>query len=352
MVQFLKKVTFVIRQPGTAAAFIPLIQYFKADNNSWKIIILAYDRAYHVLLENNISSEPIAQFTDSLSFLKGSHILVTGTSRMVEDDNLYWTWSKQQQIPCIGFVDSWASYSERFTMHHPLDALPQFIAAVDEFMCNRLVEAGIAKEKIVITGSPAFDLLVKAKTNYHNKKEAKEILIITDPYTEINGADVKKKVGFSEFEIMDFLFDSFTTILQTKAKDYTLKIKIHPRESLEKYTIYQEKFAHLYKRFEIIGGTASKINLILQSNLVIGMSSILLVEASILGKQTISLQPNRVSANDITDKKEGIKVFTDFDAASSHLIDAFTNKQIQTFTPLEIPPATPKFVDFIEKLIT
>jgi len=349
LVQFLKKITFVIRQPGTAAAFIPLIQYFKA--NKWEAIVLAYDRAYQILLENNISSEPIAQYTDSLSFLKGSHILVTGTSRMVEDDNLYWTWGKQQQIPCIGFVDSWASYSERFTMHHQLDALPQFIAAVDEFMRNRLIEAGITKEKIVITGSPAFDLLVKTKANHHYKKEATEILIITDPYTEINGADVKNKVGFSEFELLDFLFDSFTTILQTKAKDYTLKIKIHPRESLEKYTLYQEKFAHLYKRFEIIGGTANKINLILQSSLVIGMSSILLVEASILGKQTISLQPNRVSANDITDNKAGIRVFTDFDAAYSHLTDAFTNKQNQTFTPSKIPLATPKFVNFIETLI-
>ena len=84
------------------------------------------------------------------------------------------------------------------------------------------------------------------------------------------------------------------TLYISKIKNQNIKyrpvIKLHPKDDLDKFKYINDKYCELHPI--VLGSECDPINCIDAVDVVTGMSSIMLIEAYVLGKKVISIQPN------------------------------------------------------------
>ena len=304
-----KNILILTRQAGSVLAFYPLIKYFK--NRSWKYFILASDISAKVWNEYGYIPSGHANLDNSFKPMDNIDLLLSGTSLEVFQDAKFWKWAKRKRIPSIGFVDSWVNYSQRFTIKNYYDTTPEIIGVIDRFMYNKMILSGAPENKLRIVGHPRFDMLSNLLTkNIHAKKSVqKNVVVFTDPGV-INGKDSKIEIGYSPIDVIAYLLNQFAnTLEQKKEHDFSIIIKPHPRESIQTYEEIVNKYSA--NGWAKVSNEKPKV-LLSQADVIIGMNSILLIDSSVIGLPTYSLQPNRkIAHNDITDNRDGINVITD-----------------------------------------
>ena len=203
-----------------------------------------------------------------------------------------------------------------FTEGNELDTLPDLICAVDSVMEEDLVSVGVPKNRIAITGSPHFERLRSIKTRF--KKQGRSFF--------------RKKFGFKDDEIvviflsqpikMDFGKDKFgfdeeiilnDVIRAIKCQDWVRKARViwkpHPREKSKRF---EQRFPSTPFSFsEFSDGDI--MELMAGSDLVIGVFTMLLIEALLLGFCSVSYQPNKKTFLKLPFK---IKILKDYESLS------------------------------------
>ncbi|RKX91903.1 MAG: hypothetical protein DRP84_10865 [Spirochaetes bacterium] len=161
------------------------------------------------------------------------------------------------------------------------DQPPSFYHAVigDKYK-EKYIELGVNPENIFVTGPVFMDEIVRyiKDKNLQNKK--KKILFATQPLVEDNYLSKEEYFNY----IKEYLSDL------KKLQNVDIKIKLHPREKYLEF--YQNLLKSLnFERITIVKGQEKKLlyNLIKESDLVIGFSSTVLVEAMIIGTPIISI---------------------------------------------------------------
>lgn len=149
------RTVLVARQAGTAAAFVPIAAALSP-------VVFAYPSAVPVFARSGLGHTAISTFGEARRRLEALRPdwLITGTSLDVEDDSRWWVWARARGVPSVAFVDQWVNYVERFTLDArvlPPAALPDRIAVVDTLASGRLTDAGLPRERIVVTGTPLLD---------------------------------------------------------------------------------------------------------------------------------------------------------------------------------------------------
>ena len=151
------------------------------------------------------------------------------------------------------------------------------------------------KSIIAVTGSPYFDdidrfkisdaerLYIRAKRGISNKK----LIMFCTEY--IAKMDEKERYGFDEISILNDLI----RYIDIRGKDrFRLAIRLHPNDSREIYESYMNSMGHDIE-WEIIIEDADR-KLFQLSDVIVGMTSLILVDAVILGIPSISYQPTNV----------------------------------------------------------
>ena len=140
---------------------------------------------------------------------------------------------------------------------------------------KNLIELGCDKEKIQVTGPLMFDDLLKyKKSQLKSIKEVKNILVLTQPFLELNIWNAEQKELFMEH--LSRIFSLFEESKKT--------IKLHPLEDKEGYIYFLKDNGRVdiqkeYDTYELID----------QADLVIGIYSTTLCAATILNKPIILL---------------------------------------------------------------
>lgn len=325
------RIGIVSRQAGTANALKPVIIRLLEEGHD--LTLLAYSKSAQCWRESGVSFYEIDSFEKAKVYLDKDRpsLLLTGTSVKVEDDTAFWQWASSSEIPSIAFVDSWVNYWQRFTIgDRHFNCLPDHIAVVDTLMKQRMIESGCPEHILHITGNPLFDHLAKTRRIWENNNSSADhlqVIFISEGWLDYWQDKVWDLVGYTEFAVLAWLLE-YLSDYQLKIGDpIHIRIKLHPREE-------PGKFRHLIEKYQrpglvIVEMAGSPYDSLLSSHLVVGMQSILLCENALIGKQSISLQPNRViSKNDITDDREGIRVFTTFDEAIPAINTAMKNKRL------------------------
>ncbi|MGO9952142.1 MAG: hypothetical protein ACLPN1_08010 [Dissulfurispiraceae bacterium] len=304
-----KTIIVVARQAGTANAFIPLLE--EIHERDFNVKTFAFAHAHKLFAENKISSTLIERFDNStLSDVNEPSLLLTGTSEFSDEDNLFWQWARSKKIPSMAFVDSWVSYWQRFTpAENALNRFlytPDFIAVLDQFMYDRMVQNGCDKKLLVITGSPAFDDLrdyvPKEKENIIRKHGDNYFLFIGEPFNSVTfGGSEKDTRGYTEMEVLALTAEVLKYIGQQQFK---LVFRPHPRGG------HSDDVHSLINRSSNIvleTGFTSR-DLVACAKTVVGMTSMLLFEASVMGIPAISIQPNKKKSSDVIDYCSNIPV--------------------------------------------
>lgn len=301
----------VARQAGTAHAFASLIEEF--GKTGITVRTYAFLQAHTVFGSHGIDSLLIDRFEDFAGInTQAPSLLLTGTSECAAKDNLFWEWARDRCVPTLAFVDSWVSYWQRFsdTSKGPqkFNCTPGLIGVIDRFMYDRMIENGCPEDLLVITGNPAFDRLhgyVSAqRQGIRSAYGDHYILFIGEPHNrDLFGDDEKAVRGYTEAEVLELTAKALDSM---QGLGGVLLYRPHPRGcSAEVASI-------ITQRRDIIMDTCDfdTRDMVSCASGIVGMTSMPLFEASIMGVPAISIQPNKKTSFDIIDHCSKIPIVT------------------------------------------
>lgn len=308
----------VTRQAGTAAAFAPLLPVLEAQRPDLDLTLYCYPGSDE--FAGNVAHtvrhiKDFADARDSLARLGQVEFVLTGTSEHVADDCAWWSWARQRGIRSTGFVDQWVNYWQRFTTSRGnterFDHVPDRIAVVDAVARRRLADLGCTAESIIETGSPALDDVLSApatagdaiRERFHCR--GGDILLLYA--CESEWPEEWRAKGFDTFAAHD---QSLGLACQAAldcdpgvGRDVVLLVKPHPRQKAAGET---PDVATGGVRIQVCDG--DRVAMLHAADIVLGVHTMLLYEASVLGKPVISIQPGKRGVCDLTDGRPGIAV--------------------------------------------
>ena len=282
------------------------------NKNSYKC--MASKVSVNVFLEMNVQAENIIHSLQTNNF----NLIVTGTCLDDGIDKEAVRYGKTKGIQTISIIEHWSLYKKRFELNGIPD-YPDKIFVNDNLAREEAESDGIPSEKIRVVGNPVlenvkFKYFTKSiyqnwRASFVHLKRSKIITFISESLRCDFPEHSREFQGFDEFIVIK-------DILQFLDKNSSLIIKLHPSENLNKYD-----FLNKFENVSIIQET--DLNKLIQfSNLIIGMGSMLLLEASLIKDTVYSYRPNeRVQfvgnktgmVKKIKDKIELKKVLTNFE---------------------------------------
>lgn len=321
-----KKILAFAREVGGASAIAPVCQAMLQEN--WELLFLAKDKGLDFLKNQNLDCIDFPSFdVDHLNtlidrkFQSSPNLIFTSATSLPTLDmteRYLWKWGRENEILTVGVLDQWQNYGLRFSgpgSNERLAYLPDYIFVMDELAKDEMIKEGIPEELIVITGQPAFDKIIeehKILSSQINKIKNK--LQIPDNFTVITfvAESLKKdfgdRLGYDEQSTLGFLGDVLDEICE-RNKDLQIYfiIKLHPENKYEEFEWALSRWSSLKK--QIIEKELSSCEVIEISDLVVGMTSIMLVEAILVSKITVSLQINSLVDSQLVATKTGAVPF-------------------------------------------
>ena len=302
------KALVVCNHPGGARVVLPVIESLMEKKPEIFFDLILTDNAYPIFSlppeyarKELINEDLSADAYDNLD-LRSYAFVLAGTSISGNLEKSFVSKSREQNVPVFSVLDHWCEYNIRFQDEEgQLNAIPDVIFVPDEIARHDLLEMGVPGQQIIISGHPAFDVARKAAEGF--SKERREavlgrlprgfqdyILFVSEP-VEDDHSD--KNLGYSEFSTLDGLCHSLSQ-LEGEAR-ISLVIKLHPREHKSKYDTVVRK----YKGLNIISvkDEIDRFDLILSAKLVLGISSMLLLEAAVLGLPVYCIAPGTEGAS-------------------------------------------------------
>ncbi len=274
------KILFCAQDPGGANSIIPLIRHFRTRENCkvWGARFASALLARQKIAHLNCTDLTVVQLQKHLKRLAPS-VIIMGTSSGKSLEKTVTGIARRLGIPTISLIDYWSNYSARFSApQQPLGYLTDFVCVIDKAMKRGCEKEGIPGKRLYVTGSPYLDeCLGKIK----NSREKKQLVFISQPFSK-----AKPPVfPFTEFSVLKDILD-----YKHIASFNQLIIKNHPKETARHYRSFLAKRTPLPLKVEI-SAEPDVYKVVSASQVIIGMNSIVLLEAALAGKTVFSYEP-------------------------------------------------------------
>ena len=319
---------FVANDPGSFNVLFPVIK--EVFNTSLRFLCYIVEFGKEDLIRNSI---PFKVLNESFNNSKIRRLLkdcqpsvvVTGNSwehsYLGKTECRFIQEAEALQIYSICIPDFWSNYRRRFSISQgkTLDALPNLICAIDASMGKALVDAGIPKDRILITGSPYFDRLIninnlitqQGKSHFRTKFEFQDdeiiIVFLSQPIKE----DFKE--GKFRFDEETILKDVLRAVKSQKwFKKARVIWKPHPREENKNI---KEQFSNSILAFSEFN-VGNIFELMAGADLIIGAFTMLLIESFLLNFPCVSYQPNEKTYLELP---YNIKILKSYDSLNQFL---------------------------------
>lgn len=306
----MKRILLLSRDPGGTNAIIPLYNPLKAKG--YDVLLYGKDDALRIyknmgLLSINIIDSIKTLNLDTIElFLKSLNpdLIITGTSGDDKTEKYLWKAAEKLNIPSLAILDQWVNYGIRFSEFEvdEIDKysqkkehkfLPTKILLMDEIAKKEAINAGLPPEKLVVTGQPYFETLIKKAeilskdNNVRSKLNINsDDLLITFASQPISEQYKLNDFGYNEITILDNLIKALNSFY-IKNNIYLL-IRPHPKEVLEKYDNFKLSAKGNLKI--IVDNKLNQFETMVASDVICGMFSMIMIESVILNKPVISIQ--------------------------------------------------------------
>lgn len=282
--------------PGGARSVAAVARVLQARGHT--IVFSAYRQAMDIFREygwQSVECRGGLQVDAMLSQEKPDFCL-SGTSVNGEDhEKTLHRLAHDRRIPSLAVLDFWSNYRPRFSASSggPLDSLPDQIAVMDEVARDEMIQNGFPAERLQVTGQPAYDELFAPRDSQALRSrvrtafglpddQAPLILFASQPFSELRAIPGAVVPPYDELEVLDLLTRALYPA--EKPSPARLWIRPHPREQ-------PEKFLRFAGPHQIISGEFDRLAAIDAADAVVGMSSAFLLEAALVGKPVLSIQP-------------------------------------------------------------
>ncbi len=257
-------------------------------------VISAFGESKYKCIASNISAKVLDHF--SVKYFIGDegvdfnnfNLIVTGSRFEPCIDDKWVSIGLQNNIRTISIIEHWSLYRKRFEVNGKY-IYPDMIFVNDYQAKVEAAVDGIPEDKLHIVGNPVLENTQKYEYSANDElkwrnslgidRERKVITFISENFRADFPRNSPEYEGFDEFEVLNDIYAALCT-------ESVLLIKLHPSEDFNKYDF-------LTKNLNIIIILETDINKLIEfSNKLIGMGSMLLIEASIIKNNVYSYRPN------------------------------------------------------------
>jgi hypothetical protein len=282
------KVLFVFSDPGGAKPLLAFIAMKKLKN--YRVIS---DRTYSFYKDFDIVVKPYDGNVGKEVRLFRPDIIFTATSYTSNIEKEFLVFAKQQNIPCITFVDHWTNIAARFVLGDKSIIYPNEIWVLDKRARQIAITEGLPEKLVHISGNPYHSWLEEWKPETSKADffrligiediNTKLLLYAPDPLSNVNGRD---KYGFDEITATQDLCN-FKIQDPEAFKNWKVLVKTHPnqdQELLKAVIGAQEGF--IFADLSIDTNTCLHY-----ADIILGYHSSILLEGRLLGKQVVRYIP-------------------------------------------------------------
>ena len=305
------KIIAACQDAGGCNAVYPVVKKLRREGHSIRLYASLYGAKILRRKEAVFSELSVCNFNcagDILDREKGDLVLL-GTSMGFSLEDVFVEECRKRNIPSVAIFDSWINYSVRFCAaadKRDLRYLPDYICVSDDFVREEMKKEGIPAHKIIVTGNPYFDGLLKETEKYSsgarkdflaklgNHFDPLIVTFLSQGIDRLFGASVKDPgfLGFTQFDALKLLITGLEKFYGNK--NVILVIRPHPKEDISTYRNFEKKQGNIRI---IVDNNDDARKILAISDIVAGMFSIMLVEAYILGKKILSIQPCLLGEN-------------------------------------------------------
>jgi hypothetical protein len=208
--------------------------------------------------------------------------------------------AQQRSVPALTVIDFWSNYRARlsFPDDDGLALVTDVVAVVDETMRRGLIEAGVSARRVTVTGSPAFDAYFDVAPPPAPAR--RRVLFVSQPIASLYGAgpDAPRWLGYDEASVL--------RALATLAGERGVPVAVrpHPRED----AVALERLAGTLPGEVAMATEGSFVDAVAASSVVVGMTTVALVEAALLGRTAISAQLGAFGGDALVTNAVGLTV--------------------------------------------
>ena len=240
-------------------------------------------------------------------------LLVTGTSERPESSSLdFIDAAHRRGITTLAAIDMITNTDRRFRgrSEDPLTHIADYVAVPDDATAAAYLELGVPEARIVVCGHPHYDVvrarraeLERADRAYYRAsllpnaaEDQTVVVLLAEGIDRLNPAASQKSECYTLHG--DGTSNDRTTIVLQEVLDGLKALKIRPYIVLRLHPGNgPEDYAPLHHRVDHISRSGDPLPLIWGADLVIGMTTMLLVEAHLLGRPTLSVVPRDIERN-------------------------------------------------------
>lgn len=334
-----------VEDPGAAN----YIQYLpkKLEQSGFQYSILADGYAKRFLDDCNISYEPLEKKAQAHSIFERlrSDVLILGTSGNPDTYSFHLLVSaRAMNIKSVGIVDNLSNARFRFRgrSNDPLKYAPDWIIVPDHPTMQAFESIGFSSSHIRMCGHPQYDYVVRISEKWNSgdrdvfkikffpgiSKERKVFLFASVPFAGTNSHLYEyspdftiKGRGNSRFETEIALEEFLDAVNKLEPKPFIV-FRIHPKQK-------HEDFLHYIDEFDLVSSGGSALELLYASDLIVGLPTMLLVEAVLLGRKTLAVSANPKRTPTLPTIRMGLTPCV------------FTREQIRSFLSNQLSNCTP-----------
>ena len=230
--------------------------------------------------------------------------IVVGTTAVDSFERGLTLYAREKNVPTVAVVDERYGYRRRFSdQANELRYLTDAITVMDEQCYEDAVAEGLPKSRLHVTGSPILSHLFYNSSSLVQNSETlahrfdpsqKQVTFLSETFVRDNGRSPSQPgrlgtfVGFTEETVRNDII----AVLNDIGQAVVLVERMHPSDE----QLPKERWMSSVLFWRQVN-SGDLWPLLLQSDAVIGMRSMGLLEAALLGCRTASYQPNLIGEN-------------------------------------------------------
>lgn len=238
--------------------------------------------------------------------------LVTGTSMGARLETKLWELSAADGVPALAWLDQWTNLGVRFQYGRP-----DWVGAIDEAQREELIAMGFPRDQVLVVGQPyLFPLSANRRMEIevnHRPGDWFKLLYVSEPFSRDYRCGLQESIGFDEFDVFDVVYrGALHAIEHDPTLSVELAIKLHPYEQTESYErILRTLEPPPRLTLRVIGGDRSGQDAAAGADMVVGVSSVLLLEAMLFDRPVLSLRPGLLGEDPFAPSRRGACLHSD-----------------------------------------
>ena len=234
----------------------------------------------HVVLPITLKVDEYAAYISQLVDGNSVRAVLTGTCWDYGLDDCFRVYAKKLDITVVSIIEHWSWYRERFEKDGRV-FLPDHIIVNDAYSKSACKSVWPDNVSIHDLGNPALEeRLTFFKRSIDNGSMLdgdKAICFISEKYRQDFPEGSKNWQGFDEYKCLE-------DIIEANKLSLIVDVKLHPSENSEKYQQFGDR-VRIVQNCELV-------DLLKSYKYIVGMGSMLLLEASLIRSDIVSYRPN------------------------------------------------------------